>query len=213
MQFTSQLNSAPEPSPYSLYFPYDEQENRYRSSFYEEGMTYGQIPKQEIKSFVSGLNLNNAKNFDDFKSLPQDFKNTLYTSLGSLIIGCVLIFHSRYSSGSRFVSLLGLGFLVGGFYGAFKAVANLFQSQEETSQKTRHQVADYIHEHEGGFREKGLMWKVPEDNFEWIELTIAPNGKYKSMFSDKDTMITLNDTRRFDSVMDNAPNLSKQFLD
>jgi len=96
---------------------------------------------------------------------------------------------------------------------AFKSVIDLIKSSEETTQKTRHQVADYIHENEGAFREKGLMWKVPEENFEWIELTIAPNGKYKSMFSDKDTMITMNDTRRYDSVMEGQPNLSKQFLD
>jgi len=122
----------PEISTQSIFFPYDEQEHRYRASFYEENMTRNQVSKQEINTFLSGLN-QSSPNFEKFKKLPKHFKYMLGSGILSLIVGCIVIFYGRYSASSRGLTLLGLLFVIAGFYLLFNPLST--ENQKDISLK------------------------------------------------------------------------------
>jgi len=182
----------PEASPQSIFFPYDEEQNRYRATFYDESMTYGQVSKQDINNFVSGLN-RSSPNFTEFKAYPKFVIYYLGFGLLSLIIGCVLIFYGRYYTISRAFTLFGLFFILGGIFAGFRGVTKFIDNQDELMQQTKSQISEYCDKNSEPFRNKHLMWKLPEDHFDWIELTLVPSMKSKSLFSEKETALSIGD--------------------
>ena len=204
----------PDVSPQSIFFPYDEEQGRYRASFYDEGMTYNQVSKQEINSFVSGLN-RSSPNFAEFKTFPKFVYFYLGFGLLSLIIGCIMIFCGRYYTISRGLTLFGLFFVVGGMWSMFKGVTKFIDNQDELLQQTKCQINEYCDKNSEPFKNKHLMWKVPEDHFDWIELTLVPSMKSKSLFSEKETALSIGDMSTFrngSTAVDNNNNAKGPFL-
>ena len=197
-------------APHSILFPYDEQENRYRYSFYEEGMTYNQVSKDEVNRFFSGLNKSSPV-FEAFKSQPKEVNQLVISTIASFVIGCFLIFYGRYAASSTFMVILGALCIVGGFSLGFKTVNRFMDVQEGLLSQTKEEISKYVNKNSDGVKSKNLMWNVPEDHFEWIELKLAPNAKFKSCFSEKDTTVSDSTFRRGEStVMDFTPRYSKQ---
>jgi len=96
-----------------------------------------------------------------------------------------------------------------------KSVTSFIDEQTELLQQTRLHITDYVGKNEENFRNKHLMWKTPQDHFEWIELTVAPSMKSKSLFSEKETAISINDNtfrRNNESINEQAPIASTPFL-
>jgi len=211
---TSNYRQFPDISTQSIFFPYDEEQHRYRSSFYEDNMTRNQVSKQEINTFLSGLN-QSSPNFEKFKRLPKHFYYMLGAGLASLIVGCIVIFYARYGASSRGLTLLGFLFVLAGFYLLFKSITSFIDEQTDLLQQTKLHITDYVGKNEENFRNKHLMWKTPQDHFEWIELTVAPSMKSKSTFSEKETAISINDNtfrRNNDSLIEATPRGSTPFL-
>lgn len=200
----------PEVSPQSILFPYDEQEERFRCSFYEEDMSYNQVSKKEIEDFFGGLN-NTSPNFHNFKAYPNFVTPMMLSAIVGLFGGCMLILIGRYYASSTILVLLGVAAIIGGIYQGFRTVTKFIDSKETVLTQTRGQVSDYLVKNQEAFKYKGLQFKVPENHFEYVELAMLPTGKNKSLFSEKET--TISDTRRMDSMlMDPASNMSKPLL-
>jgi len=195
-------SNVPEMNPNSIYFPYNEQTNRFHYSFYEEGMTNNQVSKDDVNIFFSGLN-QASPNFAEFSKYPKQVKTLMLSTILTLLLGVALIFYGRYSASSNFAVFLGILLIGGSFLLGYQAIVKFVATEEGLLCQTKDHITEYINRNSDGIRNTGLSVKVPEDHFEWIELSVV-SGKSKHQMSFQDTTVSLGDrsTRRLDTMFD-----------
>ena len=207
------ITNLPDIGPQSILFPYDEQEHRFRCSFYEEGMTYNQVSKKDISTFFSGLN----KSFIEVsepKSLPSPVFYAILGSILGITLGCFLVIYGRYTTASL-LCYIGIILIVGGLFFGFRTASRFMEGQQELINHTKGLISGHIDKSSNQYKAKNLMWKVPPNHYDWVELTVVNQEVTKTRFSEKETALSLSDSvlKRYDTLaMDMTPHNSKPLL-
>ena len=161
--------------PSKIIFAYDFKDFRYITNSYRAKMTKNKVAKHEIMNFFQRM-YQKVNGFNDLKQISSSFIKTAAISVTLVLIGIFLIIYGQFSIQNKWLFYSGIGIVLLGLVHAKCGRSKCIKYKNDVIQKTRERILEYLRTQGAAFEKKNIKWKLPNTNFDWIELEVDNNS-------------------------------------
>jgi len=168
-------------------------------------MTKNKIAKHEIMNFFQKM-YQRLNGFADLKEISSSFIKTAILSVSLILIGIFLIIYGQFLIQNQWLLYSGVVIVLSGLIYAKCGRNKCLKYKNDALRRTRERILEYLRTHGSAFEKKNIKWRLPNTNFDWIELEVESKddddletghnqpAKYTEGDQTEHTMITMEDT-------------------